>query len=199
MLPKLVVSGSLNQHITSTWLSLPLFHHMPSWPARASAILNSKLCSQNYLPKAMSDPLTYLLTNLWWLSTAFWMKFEIDRVAFKVIHNVVCAKYSLDCTPCSRETCTGTLQGYTLWSHPFFKATSDAVSSRKLSLPASLNSSNSTHKAPYSSFTAWINFTKVIYLHILLVIEEYKFHEEKENGENLRNTFSSLPMPFLQC
>lgn len=52
--------ATLRRHYSSSRLR-------DSW---VPVVLGSKLRSQNYLPQVVSDAITHLLTNIWWLSAA---------------------------------------------------------------------------------------------------------------------------------
>lgn len=91
-------------------------------------VLSSKLCSRNYLPRAIPGPVTHRLANIWRLSAALRIKFEIQSLTFRV-HNWVHAKHVRcaltsttppDSAPCSRESCRGASQAQTLWTCPSF-------------------------------------------------------------------------------
>lgn len=48
--------------------------------------------------KVVSDPITHLLTHIWWLSAALGIKLEIHNLAFRVLYHRVHAKY-FSCPP----------------------------------------------------------------------------------------------------
>lgn len=71
-------------------VTIPAHDFMTSWMHAFSA----RNCTRRFISlKVLSDPITLLLTNIWWLSAAPGIKSESHSLAFRVLYHWVHAKH----------------------------------------------------------------------------------------------------------